>query len=374
MALVLGLVTLTLSTSAPASASIGDEMAAVQSQADALTLQMSNLQTELALLEREIADLETEADEIRAEIALLEDEVREVAVNRYVNAGNQPSIWTPDPLETARLDTLMGAAQDRSNATMATFRDAGERLERSTSSLDDRMDAQQEAQDELSDSLAELQEELQRLAELRRQAELEDARRSAEQAASAARAAATTSTTGRPSIAAAATSPSPVVTSPPATQPSATQPPATTPSPPPTTVTELPAAPPSSPGSFVCPVTPSSFVDSYGAPRSGGRSHKGVDMMAPIGTPAVAPVSGRVEHRGNTTGGLSYHLHGDDGNYYYGTHLSAYGASGQVAAGTVIGYVGDTGNAAGIPHLHFEIHRGGRGNSINPYATVRASC
>jgi murein DD-endopeptidase MepM/ murein hydrolase activator NlpD len=118
---------------------------------------------------------------------------------------------------------------------------------------------------------------------------------------------------------------------------------------------------------------PHSFVDTWGAPRSGGRRHKGVDMMASTGTPVVAPVSGNVTHRGNSIGGLSFHLYGDDGNYYYGTHLSAYGNAGYVSAGTVVGYVGDSGNARGIPHLHFEIHPGG-GAAVNPTPTVRAHC
>lgn len=128
-------------------------------------------------------------------------------------------------------------------------------------------------------------------------------------------------------------------------------------------------------GSWVCPIpSGSSFVDSWGFPRSGGRRHKGVDMMARTGTPTVAPVSGTVTYRGNRVGGLSYHLQGDDGNYYYGTHLSRYGEqSGRVSAGTVIGYVGATGNAS-TPHLHFEMHLGGQGNAVNPYAAVAAVC
>jgi peptidoglycan LD-endopeptidase LytH len=130
-------------------------------------------------------------------------------------------------------------------------------------------------------------------------------------------------------------------------------------------------------GIWKCPVQgPVSFTDTWGAPRSGGRTHKGTDMMASTGTPTVAPVSGRVEHRGSSLGGLSWWVYGDDGNEYYGTHLSGYEnvGAGHVERGTVIGYVGSSGNAsASAPHLHFEFHPGG-GSAINPYPRLVEVC
>jgi septal ring factor EnvC (AmiA/AmiB activator) len=138
-----------------------------------------------------------------------------------------------------------------------------------------------------------------------------------------------------------------------------------------------PSGPLTSGGGIVCPVQgPVHFTDTWGAARSGGRVHKGVDMMAAYGTPTVAPVSGRVEHRGSSLGGLSWYVYGDNGHTYYGTHLSGYANQGvgRVAAGTVIGYVGTSGNAPdGSPHLHFEFHPGG-GEPVNPYPLAAAAC
>jgi murein DD-endopeptidase MepM/ murein hydrolase activator NlpD len=132
-------------------------------------------------------------------------------------------------------------------------------------------------------------------------------------------------------------------------------------------------------GDGLCPVAGTvTFADTWLAPRSGGRQHQGVDIFAAEGTPVVAPASGRVEHYDNSLGGLSYRLYADDGTFYYGTHLAGYAneGAGHVAAGTVIGYVGRTGNAATTPpHLHWEIHAGGRGSAaINPTPTVEALC
>lgn len=125
-----------------------------------------------------------------------------------------------------------------------------------------------------------------------------------------------------------------------------------------------------------CPVNGKhSFIDSWGFARSGGRRHKGVDMIAATGVEIVAPVSGRVEHFSNSVGGRSFRLFAEgNNNYFYGTHLSAFGKSGDVKVGDVIGYVGEDGNAAGTPHLHFEIHPGGKGNPINPFIDTAAVC
>jgi peptidoglycan LD-endopeptidase LytH len=130
-------------------------------------------------------------------------------------------------------------------------------------------------------------------------------------------------------------------------------------------------------GVLFCPVDgPVNFTNTWGASRSGGRAHKGVDMMADYGTPTVAPVSGRVVHRGTSLGGLSWYVYGDNGNTYYGTHLQSYAnqGAGHVEAGTLIGYVGASGNAPdSAPHLHFEIQPGG-GAAINPYPATSQAC
>lgn len=98
----------------------------------------------------------------------------------------------------------------------------------------------------------------------------------------------------------------------------------------------------------------------------------GVDMMAPHGSPALAPVDGVVRSHYSGLGGLSYYLDGDDGNEYFGTHMATVTAEGKVSAGDQIGTVGSTGNAS-TPHLHWEVKIGGV-ESVNPYPFAAEFC
>jgi murein DD-endopeptidase MepM/ murein hydrolase activator NlpD len=122
---------------------------------------------------------------------------------------------------------------------------------------------------------------------------------------------------------------------------------------------------------------PYSYVDSWGAARSGGRSHKGTDIMNPMGNKVHAIVDGVISRQSTSSlGGISLYLQGADGNEYYYAHLSRYASvTGQrVKAGELIAYNGATGNAAWTgPHVHFEVHPGG-GTPVNPYPYVKAAC
>ena len=123
---------------------------------------------------------------------------------------------------------------------------------------------------------------------------------------------------------------------------------------------------------------PCGFGDSYGFPRSGGRTHQGIDVIARAGNELYAVADGKitktyVDYPGSLAGN-GIRLTTSDGTYFFYAHMSEL-AEGidvgvPVRAGQVIGYVGSTGSS-GTPHLHFEIHPQG-GAAINPYPLVKA--
>ncbi len=117
-------------------------------------------------------------------------------------------------------------------------------------------------------------------------------------------------------------------------------------------------------------------VGEYHAPRSGGRIHEGFDITAACGTKLVAVRNGKVLRRGFDPvlygNYLLIHGEGERRSYFY-SHLSrpASVRRGQrVLEGQRVGFVGETGNAAGTGcHLHFEIHV--RGVPIDPTPALR---
>lgn len=127
-------------------------------------------------------------------------------------------------------------------------------------------------------------------------------------------------------------------------------------------------------GRWLCPVPNAGFFNDWGFPRSGGRFHTGNDLFAPRGSPVYAPVDGTVTQVNGSLGGHQANLLGSDGTLYIASHLDRFGASGHVSAGDIIGYVGNTGNAAGGPtHVHFEMHPGS-GDAVNPYPVLAKAC
>ena len=127
----------------------------------------------------------------------------------------------------------------------------------------------------------------------------------------------------------------------------------------------------------VAGVTWDELRDSFGDPRSGGRAHRGIDIFAPRWTEVVAVTRGTLTDvvEGGRAG-RSLWLVGDDGRSYFYGHLQdwAGGISDglDVEPGEIVGYVGNTGNAAGLPtHLHFEVHDGA--GAVNPYPVLASA-
>ncbi|CAM4367130.1 M23 family metallopeptidase [Acinetobacter pragensis] len=118
--------------------------------------------------------------------------------------------------------------------------------------------------------------------------------------------------------------------------------------------------------------------DTWGASRSQGRAHEGIDIMAPRGTKVYSATDGLIaDLRNNNLGGKVIWVMGPAGSWHYYAHLDGHKRGlhigDTVKKGDVIGYVGNTGNARSTsPHLHYGIYLNGKGRgAVNPFPYLR---
>ena len=126
----------------------------------------------------------------------------------------------------------------------------------------------------------------------------------------------------------------------------------------------------------VCPVPGYTTInDDFGRivrlPHVPVHVHQGNDIVAPTGSPIVAPFDGYASTSRGKLGGIEIRVFGPAG-YVYNAHASALGKLGWVSTGDVVGYVGSTGDATG-PHDHLEWHPGD-GPAQDPHALLVAAC
>jgi murein DD-endopeptidase MepM/ murein hydrolase activator NlpD len=135
---------------------------------------------------------------------------------------------------------------------------------------------------------------------------------------------------------------------------------------------------------WICPVPGGRFINDWGFPRAPNRRHEGTDVFAPTGTPVLAPTDAVVVQLDATDrfdgrrdlGGVTVTLERDRHRYYL-AHLDAIepdlAVGDELAAGTLVGWVGRTGNARTTPphlHLGWYVDR----VAVNPYVSLAVAC
>ena len=335
------------------STQVAAEILRVQAQADATALRWAEAQLRSEDLALELEAALAKVAATSAEFDQLQLAMTQIAVHRFTSGSGAPIVLefgvANDELQRAALRSF---ALDAGAGDLDTVDAVRSDFEQDQANLEALNAENAQLLDELATNKVELEAQLVTLAQLREhlkdeevkrayEAQLAKKREAAAKAAKAAAAAAEKAARAASQIGASPASVGPRVNTSP---------------------------------SWVCPIAgANAFGDSWGAPRSGGRQHQGVDMMSAFGTPLVAVVAGTVEMKINKLGGNTVWLNGVDGNGYYYAHLSSWqGGSRSVSAGEVIGYIGATGNT-GTNHLHFQIHPGG-GAAVNPTPTVRQFC
>src|SRR5438067_3460359 len=313
---------------------------AAQERANKAAARFAQAQSDLARAETGLADLQARVRRDEQQLVALKTQVQDLAVREYMRGGTSvPLLFEKDINAVARARAMVKYVTLGDVQSIDRYRATRQDLAASSRRLNDQLAKQRAA-------LAGVQaEQKAAVADLDRLA-AEEAKRAQQEAAARAAAAARANSSRQAAP--------PAIAAPGAGKPTG----------------QIATGP------WVCPVQgPHSFSDDYGQPRGGVRSHQGNDILSPRGTPVVANVGGSVQQHPNGLGGLAYFLEGDDGHEYYGAHLDSFaGATGHVPIGTVIGYVGNTGDAAGGPtHLHFEIHPAGH-TPTDPYPTLVKYC
>ncbi len=380
---------------------VEEELARIRTEVQELTDEYQAAWAEEADLEFRISDLESSIVSYGVEQRRLQEQIRERAVELYMSgaAGNDLAALMiatslsdidirTEYLDDAReqdqvlfngLEVLTRQLEEAVETLRLSRRDqqaALARLDELSVGLSERLAAGQEAYLRLEERRA---EEI-ALAEAEARAEAEALAQAEAEAAFLATSTTSSTTTTTTNGPATVTTSSTTTTTTEATTTTSIAVTDTTLAPPTTVPADDPVTPDPPSGAMACPVDGfHSFTDTWGAPRSGGRKHEGVDMLADRGTPVVAVEDGTIHRMSNTSrGGIAVWLDGIGGDRYYYAHLDAWAsglAVGQmVSRGEPVGTVGTTGNApAHIPHLHWEFHPD-RGGPVNPTPLARELC